>query len=300
VSGFTTPTDACVPASTLVALRCAGADPVLVRGEGSSQLQRFIGGPFAVAAALPSDARLLGSRPDMQVYSVPHERRWLYVSRGDIVERWLPLPVIPIPTPAASAISVGATLSEPPPTETVPPSPGTVPSVFFIGDSITRGGTLPLQMSLPGWSTGFDAVVGRSSYSGVSIASTLAVSTVPPDVVVVELGTNDSDPVAFRANARAILTSLQDVPLVIWQTTHGPMSRIPEINTQIRRVVRGFQNTVIADWDAFIPPEDLTSDGVHPLAQNEDEMAKLLVPMLQDWVTAAASRRDASCPGATG
>ena len=294
--GFTTATDTCVPASTLVALHCAGSDPLLVRGEGSTRQQRFVGGPFAVASALPSSARLLGTRADLQVYAVPHQRQWLYAQRGGVVERWLPLPLVPVPPPAAPPISVGETTSSPTPSATASPLPGTAPSVFFIGDSITRGGMLSLQASLPGWLTGFDAVVGRSSGSGVAIASALAASPDPPDVVVVELGTNDSDPVAFRANAQSILTSLQNVPLVIWQTTHGPMSRIPDINTQIRRVVRGFQNTSIADWNAFVPPEDLTSDGVHPLTQHEDDMAKLLVPILQGWV-AAASRSSASCPG---
>jgi hypothetical protein len=130
---------------------------------------------------------------------------------------------------------------------------------------------------------------------GVAIAASIAALSPPPDVVVVELGTNDGDPVAFRANADAILTSLENIPLVLWQTTHGPMSRIPEINLQILQAVLNFPNTAIADWDTFVPAADLSSDGVHPLAQHEDDMARLLVPMLQSWVMVAGQDWAARC-----
>jgi hypothetical protein len=174
--------------------------------------------------------------------------------------------------------------------------PGAAPSVLVIGDSIARGADPWLRASLQGWIVTVDAEIGRASGSGVAIAAAISGTTPAPDVVVVELGTNDADPVAFRANAEAILASLQDVGLVIWQTAHGPMAHVPAVNAQIRRVVRRYPNTAIADWDAFVPDEDLTSDGVHPLGDHEDDMAKLVAPMLQTWVASASHPTPAACP----
>ena len=301
-SGFTTPVGACVPAASLVMLRCQGSAELLVRGAGTRRPRRFIGGPFAVATpVLPSDSRLLGTNAGMHVFRVPGDPRFLYVRRGGAVERWLPLPTraIPSPSPSSPATSApGATSlpSAPSPSVLVP---GSAPSVSFIGDSILSGATPWLRSALPGWIDVVDALVGRASSSGVAIAAAQAARLPPPDVVVVELGTNDADPVAFGANVREILTSLQDIPLVIWQTTHGPMDHVPLINAQIRRITRRFPNTAIADWDTFVPVEDLASDGVHPLPDHEDDMAKLIVPMLEAWVAAASRPALESCPGAS-
>jgi hypothetical protein len=284
-TGFTSETGACIPRSSLMSVRCA--QPEIVRGDGTSQTLRYVGGAFAVPlATLPLNAELLGRDAQMRVFGEPRDPRWLFVQRGATTERWLALPAGKVPAPTVTA-SIGPSWTYAP----VSPAsyaPGAAPSVFFIGDSIAHGATYALQAALPGWTTGFDAVVGRSSFAGISIAAAQGEASPGPDVVVVELGTNDADPLAFAQNATAILESLKNVPLVIWQTTHGPMSRIPEINAEIHRIVPSYPNTVIADWDTFVPPQDLSPDGVHPLAQHEDDMARLLVPILQGWVDAAS------------
>jgi hypothetical protein len=198
-----------------------------------------------------------------------------------------PSPMTPVPS---------ASPSVPTPSPSIP-EPGSAPSVSFIGDSILRGATPSLLTALSGWVATVDAEIGRASASGVSIAASVASGVPPPDVVVVELGTNDADPLAFRAHAQAILTSLQDIPLAVWQTTHGPMDHVPEVNDQIRRIVRRYPNTAIADWNAFVPAGDLTSDGVHPLPDHEDDMAKLVAPLLASWVAAASRPALDRCPG---
>jgi hypothetical protein len=296
VSGFTAADGSCVPATTLMAQQCGALGPVILEGDGTAQVQRFVGGMFAMAVtSVPLNARLVGKDTDMQVYSVPHQPQWLYVRIGDKTERWLLLPGKAVPAPGAPPVSFGPTTVAVPPTPTSSPGPGSQPSVLIIGDSIASGAASYLQGYLPGWTSSVDAVVGRSSIVGVAIAAAAAASSPPPDVVIVELGTNDGDPVAFRKNADAILTSLRNIPFVIWQTTHGPMSRIPDINAQIRQAVLNYPNTSIADWDAFVPPADLISDGVHPLGQHEDDMARLLVPMLQNWVKLAGSGATTWC-----
>ncbi|MDP9297897.1 MAG: hypothetical protein M3O98_04425 [Actinomycetota bacterium] len=278
-------------------LHCPGSDDLFVRGEGARYERRFLGGPFAVTVRfVPRDANVLGTGAGMEVFRVPGDPRFLYVRRGGIVERWLPLPRRPIHSPSPVASAPSATPSAP----SFSPSllePGSAPSVAFIGDSVLQGATPWLLASLPGWVSTVDAEIGRASFSGIAIAARVAIGVPKPDVVAVELGTNDADPVAFRANAEAILTSLKDVPLVIWQTTHGPMDHVPLVNDEIRRVARRFPNTAIADWDAFVPAVDLTSDGVHPRTEHEDDMAKLILPLLGAWVAAASRPALESCPG---
>jgi hypothetical protein len=300
VTLFATRQGTCVPATALVGVHCYGTSPLLVRGAGTLHSSRYAGGPLALALdGLPADVEFLGRNGDTQVFAVPHQPLWLIVQRADIVERWLPLPSQRISRPAVPAPAFGTT-----PTPTLPfpapssPAPADAPSVFFIGDSITDAATPWLQAYLPGWRTGFDAVVGRSSYSGVSIASTLAAEEPPPDVVVVELGTNDADPAAFLVNAQAILASLREVPLVIWQTAHQPAAYAVDVNVAIAQVTASFPNTVIADWDRFVPPEDLVSDGVHPQSVHEDDMARLLVPLLSSWNAVASKTLSTRCPGA--
>ena len=298
VSGFTTADGNCVPATTLLAQRCGSVGTVIVRGDGTSQEQRFVGGAFAVAVtSLPLNAQLLGRDGELSVYSVPHQPQSLYVRRGDATERWLPLPPRPVPTPTLPPVSFGpSTVPVPAPaSSSVSPAPGTEPSVLIVGDSIASGASYYLQGYLPGWITSVDAVVGRPSIAGIAIAEAAATAAPPPDVVIIELGTNDGDPIAFRQNAEAILGSLHDIPLVIWQTAHGPMSRIVDINAQIYQAVLDFPNTSIANWDAFVPPGDLDPDGVHPQAQHADDMARLVVPVLQTWVMLAGKGAAAWC-----
>jgi hypothetical protein len=299
VTLFVTRQGMCVPATALVGVHCYGTSPLLVRGAGTAHPIRYAGGSLALALdGLPADVELLGRNGDTQVYAVPHQPLWLIVRRADIVERWLPLPSQRIPRPTVPAPALGAT-----PTPTLPlpapssPAPVAAPSVFFIGDSITDAATPWLLAYLPGWRTGFDAVVGRSSVSGVSIAATLAAGEPPPDVVVVELGTNDADPAAFLVNAHAILASLREVPLVIWQTAHQPAAYTVDVNLAIAQVTASFPNTVVADWDRFVPPEDLVSDGVHPQTVHDDDMARLIVPLLSSWNTVASKAFTTRCPG---
>jgi hypothetical protein len=249
-----------------------------------------------VLDGLPAGAEFLGRSGDTQVFALLHQPLWLIVKRADVVERWLPLPTERIPRPTVPAPTFGPTptLPLPPPSS---PAPAAAPSVFFIGDSITYAATPWLQAYLPGWRTGFDAVVGRSSYSGVSIAEALAAEPPPPDVVVVELGTNDADPAAFLVNAQAILTSLRDVPLVIWQTAHRPAPYTVEVNAAVAQATASFPNTVIADWDRFVPPDDLVSDSVHPQTIHDDDMARLLAPLLSAWDGVASRSFSTRCPG---
>lgn len=260
--------DGCVPPDRLMGFRCSPDEPVVIEiGAGSRTAERFIGERWATLMdALPTDAFPLGDGGDMQVFGVPGDEKTIYVARDDTVERWLRLP------------RLGA--SDP-------------PTAFVIGDSIADGAEFSIVEDLPGWSIGFDAIVGRGTNSALTAAA--AQAAVRPDVVVLELGTNDADPVAFRENGVMLLDTLDHVPLVVWQTAHGPLENVPGVNIHIHGLVSQYPNAVVADWDTFVSDDELSSDGVHPAPGHEDLMANLIAPILTRWLEVADGGGASSC-----
>jgi hypothetical protein len=268
---FRAPNGGCIPADELLAYACetSTVPPMIVRG-GASEYggRRFVGGRYAVELpALPPGVRPIGSAGDVQVLAAPGDPARLFVRTAGRLERWLALRREPVASP---------------------------PSAWFIGDSIALGAQPWIEEALPGWELTFDAEIGRGSASGVAIAPLAAAAL--PDVVVVELGTNDAAPDALAENAAAILEALRDVPVVIWQNTHGPEETIPgENNDVIADAVAGATNATIADWDRFVEDDVLNPDGVHVQPAHEDEMAKLIAPFLSHWLAAMASTAPTSC-----
>jgi hypothetical protein len=266
---------ACIPSTEMEMVQCALDQPqVIVRWAGTDREQRYLGGGYRVAVdTVPEGAKVVGaSTGGVTVYAIPGqpERVWVRDALG--LSRWLALPA---GVPWLDS--------------------GRGPSAFFIGDSITDGASSFITAALPGWTIGFDAVVGRPSDGGITPAETQAQIVPVPDVVVVELGTNDGDPAAFRVNALRILQTLRHVPLVIWQTTHGPMETIPRVNAIIRSLVPRFGNTAIADWSHYVTDDMLVSDGVHPQTAYEDAMAALVTPILSGWRAAVEGRGATAC-----
>ena len=260
--------DGCVPPAELFGFRCGADEPPILERSTGGITERYIGGGFAVPVeALPADAVPLGEGANMQVYGAADDPTLVYVGNGESVTRWLRLPRRAVTTP---------------------------PTAFVIGDSIADGAAPFITAALPGWTIGFDAVIGRGTNSAITAAATQGAAR--PDVVIVELGTNDADPVAFRENMVTILDLLRRVPLVVWQTTHGPLANIPGVNVHIRGTVPTYANALIADWDALVSGDtELSSDGVHPLAGHEDLMARLIAPILSRWLDAATGGSATAC-----
>ncbi len=249
----------CIPPSQLEAYRCGSAAPV-IEGRFGGHRGSFVGGRFAVpVSSLPPGASLAGIGGGLQVFTLADGPSWLYVRSAEGIARWLALPT---------------------------DGPKDPPRALLIGDSILLGSEPAISDALSSWTLRFDAVVGRSSSEGVDPADQDLTDN--PDVVVVELGTNDEDPAAFRTNLVAILDRLRNVPLVVWQTAHGPASTIPEINRAIFEETARHPNTAVADWDAAVDPAQLGSDGVHPLAEGIGAVADLLAPFVRGWRTVAA------------
>ena len=81
----------------------------------------------------------------------------------------------------------------------------------------------------------------------------------------------------------------------MWVTAHGPEPRVDEVNRAIASVMGGLPNGAILDWDRLVPPDELSSDGVHPLAGHEGLLASFLTPMLQTWRDAVEGRGPTRC-----
>jgi hypothetical protein len=286
---------ACIPGDVMVLYRCsATVDPVL-RLSSVAGPALFLGGAFAVPVdALPANVRIAGESDGTEVLIAdppspsslpapssessslgessepgPPTEPLVYVRHDGVTERWLRL-------------EGGGSVHDP-------------PTVWLIGDSILDGGRDAVEAGLSGWSVTLDAEVGRPASSGVPLATDAAEQSA--DVVVMELGTNDSSTGDFRDDLIETLDVLSGVPLVVWQTAKGPgdETSIPVVNEAIRAIVPTYPNAVLADWEAFAPEEALQVDGIHPDEGFERLEAELLLPMLSEWRAAISTEGATSC-----
>jgi hypothetical protein len=282
---------ACLGGSTMVLYRCPGQRVPVLRVASKERSESFLGGPFAVpVTSLPANVRFVGSGEGAEVLvsdpspgpptaespsasvAVPTPsplEPLVYVREDGRTERWLRL-------------ERSRRVADP-------------PVAWLIGDSILDGGREEVAASLSDWALTIDAVVGRPSSQGVPLAA--AAVEDGADVVLVELGTNDSAASEFRDHLVETLELLRDVPLVLWQTPRGPEERttIQEVTEAIRQVVPDYPNAAVADWEAFVPAEELMDDGIHPLESSEDLESRLIAPMLEAWRGAVSGEGATSC-----
>jgi hypothetical protein len=256
----------CVPARRVLAVRCAvERTPIVVQRLGRQRSLVHLGGRFAVPVrALPPDAVEIGVSASERLLVAEGQ---LYVEASGSVTRWLAIR----------------------PSHRVVRAP---PDVWMIGDSILDGARDLLPVALPRWRMTLDAEIGRTSSGGLSPLALAAASA--PEVVVVELGTNDEDPSVFRANADTMLTALAPIPLVLWIVPHGPATQVPAISRELREAVALHPNAAVADWDAFVPEEAL-ADGVHLLPDQQDVFTEFLTPYLSEWLSVVRGRGPVGC-----
>jgi GDSL-like lipase/acylhydrolase family protein len=263
---FRDPVGGCIPTELAVLLRCdPGGPPTIVLNAGTTP-RAFLGGSYAVRMPYaPRDPVAVGVSTSGRVWRSAEDPNRLYLESAGHWERWLVVP-------NADHVS-------------------TVPAAWMIGDSILDGGATDVVEALPTWDVTIDAEVGRGSSTAADIAE--AGVDPRPDVVVIEIGTNDHDPDVVAANLARILTATRDADLVVFDTIHSPATDSRAINDAIVAAASRAPQATIADWDGFVGQDALSSDGIHPEAGHEDLMAKLLTPILEGWL-------DAVHGGATG
>jgi hypothetical protein len=285
----------CLPGEVMILFRCSPEAVPVLRISSVAGPALFLGGPFAVpvravsagvrfagaadrSEVLIADPPAPGLSPKGSISSSPsvegseptvEPEPLVYVRNDGVTERWLRL-------------EDRRGLHDP-------------PVVWVMGDSILDGGRDAVEAGLSDWNVTLDAEVGRSASSGVALAEEAVAQDA--DAVVVELGTNDSSPVAFRGYLIQTLDILASVPLVIWQTARGPEGdeSIRAVNEAIREIVPSYPNVAIADWEAFVPAEAVLGDGIHPDEGFEHLESELLVPMLAEWRGALSAEGATSC-----
>ena len=260
---------ACVPSSTVVVVRCDPAlDPVAVL-DADGGARSFLGGSFAVPVdEIPTTARAVGFGPSGRFYTVADDPGLLYLESGAGAERWL-------------ALGAPGDLADP-------------PAAMLVGDSILDSASTALTDVLGSWELTVDAAVGRSSSGGISVVEA---SFATPDVVVLELGTNDHDAGAFRANADRILAApvVAVADLVVWVTARNPDDANPAVNREIVDALAAVPRGMVADWDRAVPPEALNGDGVHLVPGQEHVFADFIGGVLETWRAAVHRRGPARC-----
>lgn len=263
VTLFEAPGGGCIAQDQLRSFRCGDTVDPVIEAAGL----RFLGGRFAVpVGGLPADAALVGGSGDQEVFIAPGDRPRLYVRSPQRIERWLTL------------------------AEHVEGSP----QALFLGDSITVGSRGAIVRALPGWGTGFRAEVGRTTAEGAE-----AVRTVQDignlDVVVVELGTNESTPEGFPDRIREVLSLVEPARLVVWVTVHRDLEFVPELNADIVQAMSEVPNGAVVDWGSAVTAEDLVTDGVHPNDAGKELMGSLLGFTLNRWEESASGRGALTC-----
>jgi hypothetical protein len=114
-------------------------------------------------------------------------------------------------------------------------------------------------------------------------------------VVVVELGVNDHEPTVFLENAQRVVAAVSGANLLVWVTAHGPESAVSGVNRAIVETVGADPVGTVADWDAQVPLDELSSDGVHLLAGDEGAFADFLAPLIRGWLDAVEGRGATGC-----
>jgi acyl-CoA thioesterase-1 len=193
-----------------------------------------------------------------------------------------------------AAIVVAAIVWWPPGRPVPAPLDPTRDAVVFLGDSITGGHGLALEVTFPHRLGAALAIpVRNAGVSGDTTAGALArverdVLAHRPRLVVVELGAND----AFRrlpatetlANLRAIVGRLHEhgsgVLLVHVRMTALPGLSADPYRDGFREIARETGASLLEDFlDGVVP--GLTTDGLHPTAEGHARLAARLEPVLR-------------------
>ncbi len=258
---------ACVPPAEALVYRCDPTfDPMAVLDVHGTQ-RRYLGGRYAVPLdGLPAGAHRIGIGTSGRLYEIPGVPPALVVETEGTYERWLALPD--------------------------PAFVGSTPEATLIGDSIADGASQTLDDRLSTWSLTIDAEIGRTSSGGVAPAEAILGL---PDAVVFELGVNDTSADAFATNAQASIDAVRDADLIVWVTAHGPEPETDAVDRAIVEAMGGIANGAVADWDTAVPPEALSSDGVHLLDGAGTEFVDFLAPFLETWRDAVTGHGPDRC-----
>lgn len=179
----------------------------------------------------------------------------------------------------ANTVALGDLATDPP---TVPAETDTEPtgprSVVIVGDSISVGAKDDYLASMPLDDVNVEATSGIR-LGGQRKVLTFVIAS-DPDVLVVELGTNDL-PVyepAFLDEIDSVLDEAADLPCVRWVIPYAPRAAtaVKAVREHLEVAVERYPNLGLVDWDGMVEddPTLLADDGLHPDDRGHLELAK--------------------------
>jgi lysophospholipase L1-like esterase len=177
-------------------------------------------------------------------------------------------------------------------TRTPPPLDAARDTVIFLGDSITSGHGLPLEVTFPARvGAALGVPVRNAGISGDQTAGGLArierdVLGHRPKLVVVELGANDVFRRVPRAetlgNLRAIARRLREdgAGVLLVHIGVGPLSGGDYLDG-FRAIAREEGAWLVEDFLGGVVP-GYSADGLHPTAEGHARLAAKLEPILRE------------------
>lgn len=218
-------------------------------------------------------------------------------------------------SPAAAPRSAPGSPSEPTASADPAPAAAALPTVVFLGDSLTAGYRLAESQAWPAILAERFAADGlpfravNAGVSGDTSAGGLArldwVLRAEPDVVVVELGANDAlrgqELAATEANLRRIVERLEDAGVAVLLVG---LEIPPNYGPEYARQFSAMYPRLAADHGVPLVPFLLErvaaepslnlGDGIHPNAEGHRLVAETVAPHLRPLVEEAAAERMAA------
>ncbi len=157
--------------------------------------------------------------------------------------------------------------------------------VLLVGDSLMNGSraAVTFTLSQDGWDTDIEAIGGTTiTYWSERIPYLVALQQ--PDVVVIELGTNDCAPTECPVLAPYIDEIMRSIPAstpVLWLTIQEKIllaTKRKYINNEIESAFARWPNLRLVDYERTIEnhPEYHTADGLHLNDAGQQLLANLL------------------------
>jgi len=162
-------------------------------------------------------------------------------------------------------------------------------TVVVVGDSLTAAGTSEIMtvLSADGWKPIVEGVSGSSMTNRNQVFDwrdrLAAFAAFPPDVVVIELGTNDcgncGDDVAAAIDG--LMRPLRHVRRVLWLTAQTQIRTALDpvgVNEALRQATVRWPNLEVLDMGAYLDghPEWHTADGVHLNEMGSSELGRFI------------------------
>ena len=169
--------------------------------------------------------------------------------------------------------------------------------LMLVGDSIFHQSESTLDGSLraAGWNPSVEAFPGTTiEFWSTDIVKALAKDN--PNIIVIELGTNDCGTVPCVPLAPYIDALMRNIPSsipVLWLTvqTDALIPKKPEyVNNEINAASGRWPNLWIVDMGSlFEGHNDWRSDGIHPNAEGQRQIAKLVEHELEPFKPVTAN-----------